>query len=49
MSSDEGIRMIVANNGIGIDSKYLPEIFKPYKRFARVGEGKGLGLYMVFV
>lgn len=48
-STEEGFKMTIADNGIGIESKYLPEIFKPYKRFTRVGEGKGLGLYMVFV
>ena len=49
MSSDDGFKMKVSDNGIGIDHKHLSEIFKPYKRFTKVGEGKGLGLYMVFV
>jgi PAS domain S-box-containing protein len=43
-----GIRIAVEDNGIGIDmTKYSKDIFKPYKRIEYLGEGKGLGLFLV--
>ncbi len=38
----------VTDNGIGIDmNRHKEEIFKPYRRFHRGIEGKGLGLFLV--
>jgi signal transduction histidine kinase len=46
-----GIRLEVADTGIGIDAKYLDKIFQPYVRLnnPRLGrsEGSGLGLTIV--
>jgi len=38
----------VSDNGIGIDlKKHGNDLFKPYKRFSKHLEGKGLGLFLV--
>ena len=40
--------LTVSDNGIGIDlSKHENDVFKPYKRFNRDIDGKGLGLFLV--
>jgi signal transduction histidine kinase len=45
---DEQIVFTVADNGIGIDlSKHADAVFKPYRRFTNLREGKGLGLFLV--
>jgi len=46
---DGNFKMVVTDNGIGIAEEYLSKIFKPYKQFAITEEGKGLGLYLVYV
>jgi PAS domain S-box-containing protein len=44
----ESIIIVVSDNGIGIDlEKHKEELFKPYKRFNRRAEGKGLGLFLI--
>lgn len=36
------------DNGIGIDlERYQQKIFKPFKRFTRQAEGKGIGLHLI--
>jgi|GEM_PF-3561841 len=45
--TDKGTMVSVADNGTGISSNHLDQIFQPYKRFTTEGEGKGLGLYLV--
>lgn len=47
-SDEEFVKIIVADNGIGIDlKKNFDNLFKPYKRFSLAVEGKGLGLFLV--
>ncbi|MCG8309071.1 MAG: HAMP domain-containing histidine kinase [Cytophagales bacterium] len=43
----EGLHVMVRDNGIGIQSQFLSQIFMPYKKFTGQKEGKGLGLYYV--
>ncbi len=44
----EHIIITVQDNGSGIDlTKHEAHLFKPYKRFHKNGEGKGLGLFLV--
>jgi len=46
--SDPGVRLIVQDTGIGIDSDFLPHLFEPFKQESdgrtRTHEGAGLGL-----
>jgi len=46
--SDPGVRLIVQDTGIGIDSDFLPDLFEPFKQESdgrtRTHEGTGLGL-----
>ena len=42
-----GLHVMVRDNGIGIQSQFLSQIFMPYKKFTGQKEGKGLGLYYV--
>lgn len=45
---DEQIVFTVSDNGMGIDlSKHADAVFKPYRRFTNLREGKGLGLFLV--
>jgi signal transduction histidine kinase len=37
----------VHDNGIGIDSEYLPKIFNMFFRATQIADGSGLGLYIV--
>ncbi|MDP9079641.1 MAG: PAS domain-containing sensor histidine kinase [Bacteroidota bacterium] len=38
----------ISDNGVGIDiNKHKEDLFKPYKRFNSIIEGKGLGLFLV--
>jgi signal transduction histidine kinase len=43
---DEGIVILVKDNGIGIEEKYINEIFEPFRRLHPIGkyEGSGIGL-----
>ncbi|MCG2614263.1 sensor histidine kinase [Terrimonas sp. NA20] len=44
----KGVRLTYTDNGIGIDlSQNSSDIFKPFRRLTTVGEGKGIGLYMI--
>ncbi|GAB2705615.1 hypothetical protein GCM10027037_34380 [Mucilaginibacter koreensis] len=44
----ESVIIKVADNGVGIDlKKHQENLFKPYKRFNRTVDGKGLGLFLV--
>jgi signal transduction histidine kinase len=46
--ADDSLNIKIADNGIGIDlNKYADDIFKPYKRFNTLVDGKGLGLFLV--
>ncbi|HHP7237554.1 ATP-binding protein [Longibacter sp.] len=46
--SDPGVRFVVEDTGIGIDSDFLPHLFEPFKQESdgrtRTHEGTGLGL-----
>ncbi|MDH5380061.1 MAG: hybrid sensor histidine kinase/response regulator [Cyclobacteriaceae bacterium] len=42
---DDGFYISVEDNGLGIKSDNLKEVFEPYKRFNVDKNGKGLGLY----
>lgn len=48
---DEHLQIIVEDNGIGIPKNRLEDIFERFSqvnnRFTKVGEGSGLGLYLV--
>ncbi len=37
----------VSDNGIGMDPKYFPELFQPFRRFTSQFKGNGLGLAIV--
>jgi signal transduction histidine kinase len=39
--------LVITDNGIGIEKKSLPEIFKMFSRATNKAEGVGLGLYIV--
>jgi PAS domain S-box-containing protein len=44
----QSVTITVADNGLGIDlNKHQENLFKPYKRFNRTVDGKGLGLFLV--
>jgi signal transduction histidine kinase len=46
--TNKGVRLTYADNGVGIDlAQNSNLIFKPFRRLTTVGEGKGIGLYMV--
>jgi signal transduction histidine kinase len=48
--SDNGVELIFKDNGIGIPSTDLPNIFEPFYRAANTGsiKGHGIGLSMVY-
>jgi PAS domain S-box-containing protein len=40
--------LAISDNGVGMDlNKYGKNIFKPFTRFSKIADGKGLGLYLV--
>ncbi len=43
---DEGMVLLFKDNGIGIEQKYINEIFEPFRRLHAIGkyEGSGIGL-----
>ncbi len=43
---DEGVLMMIRDNGCGIDDETLPRIFDPF--FTRTKSGTGLGLYICY-
>ncbi|HEX6916047.1 MAG TPA: PAS domain S-box protein [Chitinophagaceae bacterium] len=46
--TEQGVRLIVKDNGIGIDlDRYGERMFGLYQRFHSGKDGKGLGLYMI--
>lgn len=46
--SDDFIKLMVSDNGIGIDLKlHGHKLFKPFKRFSRQAEGTGVGLHLI--
>lgn len=46
-SRDNGVEIIVRDNGIGIEQKYLKKVFKMFFRASSHVSGSGLGLYIV--
>lgn len=44
---EDGIKVIIADNGSGIDPKHLSKIFDMFYRANRSSFGSGLGLYLV--
>lgn len=46
VASDE-VRITISDNGIGINSTYLENIFKMFYRATRESTGSGIGLYIV--
>ncbi|MDN3203173.1 hybrid sensor histidine kinase/response regulator [Algoriphagus sediminis] len=46
-TSDEGASILIEDNGIGIDDKYIQDVFNLFTRAAQHNVGTGLGLYMV--
>ena len=46
IASDKA-RIIISDNGIGINSIYLDNIFKMFYRATRESTGSGIGLYIV--
>lgn len=50
-SEGDGLRVKVADTGIGISEEYLPDLFKPFTQedegYSRKYEGNGLGLALV--
>jgi len=46
--SDEGITVLVEDDGCGIDSEKLPRVFEPFFTDRPVGEGTGLGLTVAY-
>ncbi|HYG39326.1 MAG TPA: PAS domain-containing protein [Cytophagales bacterium] len=44
----EFILLKISDNGVGMDlNRYGKNIFKPFTRFSKIADGKGLGLYLV--
>jgi len=41
------LQLVVEDNGIGIANEFLPRIFDMFFRATNIGEGDGLGLYIV--
>jgi signal transduction histidine kinase len=41
------IEIIVADNGIGVEERYQPQLFDLYFRASQASKGNGLGLYLV--
>lgn len=47
-STEAGFKIIVSDNGRGIDKKYINDIFKVFYKANNFSEGQGLGLYLVY-
>ncbi len=48
ISSDRSeAKIVITDNGIGIDKEYLPKIFEMFYRASETNVGSGLGLYIV--
>ena len=45
--STKKLKLEIEDNGIGIESEYLPEIFQMFYRATTDAHGSGLGLYIV--
>ena len=45
--SDEGVLILVADNGEGIDELHVPKIFDMFYRATQLSTGSGIGLYIV--
>lgn len=43
----DSMEIIVSDNGIGIDPKFIPEVTDPFFKGTTVSTGNGLGLYIV--
>lgn len=43
---DNGLEILIEDNGIGIDKSYIPDLFTPFKRFHHISEYNGTGLGM---
>jgi signal transduction histidine kinase/CheY-like chemotaxis protein/putative methionine-R-sulfoxide reductase with GAF domain len=48
MPAGDYIRIVVADNGVGITPENLPHIFEPFYTTKPVGQGTGLGLAQVY-
>ena len=48
LTPGEYVYVMVQDSGTGIPEKYLSRIFEPYFTTKSVGEGSGLGLYVVY-
>ncbi|MDF1615035.1 ATP-binding protein [Desulfurivibrio dismutans] len=43
-SDDKGVEIVVSDNGIGFDEKYLDRIFRPFQRLHARGQYQGTGM-----
>ncbi|MEN8250424.1 MAG: HAMP domain-containing sensor histidine kinase [Bacteroidota bacterium] len=46
-SEDDKTRLIISDNGLGIDEKYHKQVFEMFFRGTELSSGSGLGLYIV--
>lgn len=46
-ADEEQMQLVIEDNGIGIDEKYISEVFNLFTRATQKNVGTGLGLYMV--
>jgi signal transduction histidine kinase len=44
---EETVRLVLEDNGVGIEPEHLPRVFMPFFTTKDVGEGTGLGLAVV--
>jgi signal transduction histidine kinase len=47
LNSNDMIEITVADNGIGVEERYQPQLFDLYFRASQASKGNGLGLYLV--